>query len=108
VACPQAITIRSSLTGTADLFSTSYISGRAVDPDFVNVDLGAYPQLQEITGEVTFTFCLYAAANTSNMAIDNITFSGIPEPTGLMLGGLGAACLLIRRRRACASGRHAV
>ncbi len=96
---PFGMTVRSSLTGTANLFSTDFITGLQGAPDFVNVDLSAYPELQSFTQEVTFTFYLYAAANSSSLGIDNISFSSVPEPGSLMLGGAAALMLLMKRRR---------
>ncbi|RYD45802.1 MAG: hypothetical protein EOP85_08680, partial [Verrucomicrobiaceae bacterium] len=66
---PLGMTVRSSLTGTTNLFSTSFIAGLQGAPDFVNVDLSVYPEFQDFTQNVTFTFYLYAAANNSNLGI---------------------------------------
>ncbi|RYD38059.1 MAG: PEP-CTERM sorting domain-containing protein [Verrucomicrobiaceae bacterium] len=96
---PFGMTIRSSVTGTTNLLS---VDANGQVPANVGVDLTAYPQFAALENPVTFYFYLYeySGSNTLNFYADNITFSGVPEPTSAALGGLAAAGLLVRRRRA--------
>jgi hypothetical protein len=96
---PFGMTIRSSLTGATDLFSAD-ANGQV--PTNVSLDLTPYTQFAEMEAPVTFFFYLYeyTGSNTLNFYVDNITFSGVPEPTSAALCGMAAAGLLVRRRRA--------
>lgn len=96
---PFGMTIRSSVTGTTNLLSAD-ATGQV--PTNVGVDLTAYPAFADQQDPVTFYFYLYeySGANALNFYADNITFSGVPEPTSAALCGLAAAGLLVRRRRA--------
>lgn len=96
---PFGMTVRSSLTGTTDLISRD-ANGQV--PDNVSLDLTSYTQFADMQGPVTFFFYLYeyTGSNTLNFYVDNITFSGVPEPTSAVICGLAAAGLLVRRRRA--------
>ena len=77
--------VRSNLTGNTNLIVLE-ISPNAVRPDFehVSIDLYDFPELQGITGPVTFQIAVFTGDSTLSIELDNIevfadvtrTFSG--------------------------------
>ncbi len=81
-----------------------YVQHFPVQRDFVpagasfSVDLSA-EAYQNLTASVTFYFYTFTPGSGSSMEIDNIVFMAIPEPSGMLLGGIGMVSLLLRRTR---------
>lgn len=65
-----------------------------------NIDLSG-PLFQGLTTEQTFRFYVYAPATGNTLEFDNVTLNGTltPEPATLILMGLGAGAMLLRRRQ---------
>jgi hypothetical protein len=106
--------LQSSLTGNTVLGSQSVTGvtnvtalANSVSPTAANnqyvMDLSGVPQLANVTSDVTFTIGIYRSSGSQgNMRFDNIQIDGtvIPEPSALLLGGMGMSSLLLRRRKA--------
>jgi hypothetical protein len=97
-------TVLGSQTISAEEGITSI--GNSISPTEGNnqytMDLSGIPQFTNITSEVTFTIGVYRSSGTQgNLRFDNFQIDGtvIPEPSGLLLGGLGISALLLRRRK---------
>lgn len=105
---PVGVTVRSSVTGDANLAETSIIRAYAEygNHQNINIDLTGFSSLQEYGGApVTFYFYLDSQGTTGrrDVFIDNLTLHGtqaIPEPSSLLLLGCGLAGLILPRRRA--------
>ncbi|GAA5118852.1 hypothetical protein JIN84_22555 [Luteolibacter yonseiensis] len=105
---PVGITVRSSLTGTANLAATSMINAYAELAQYqsINIDLTGFDEFQDHNGSpVTFYFYMDSQGTTARreVFIDNLTLEGIqaiPESTSLLLAACGATGLIARRRRA--------
>lgn len=96
---PVGLAVRSSVTGTANLFVDHALAGMQGAPQFVDIDLTSYNEFSDLSAPVTFSFYLYASENVQNIGLDNISFYAVPEPSAAALLGLGAAGFLVRRRR---------
>ncbi|MBX3742893.1 MAG: hypothetical protein KF712_18050 [Akkermansiaceae bacterium] len=105
--------VQSSLTGSTILDSRTITAaegvtaiGNTTNPTAGNnqytLDLSAVPELANVTSDVTFTIGVYRSSDAAgNMRFDNFQIEGniVPEPGGVLLGGLGIGATLMRRKR---------
>lgn len=96
---PYGLFVRSSLTGTTDLFDT-VVNTDSTALRYETLDLTAWDEFSDVSGDVTFQFYLYGTAGHTNrnLLVDNISFTAVPEPGSLLLTA-SAGLLALRRRR---------
>ncbi len=96
----------SSVTGTTILAeNAALLPYRTNNPEFENsgfaFTLNNFPALQNVNGPVTFTMYVNpGSTGTDARAVDfdNITLDSVPEPSSVLLGGIGLIALFRRRR----------
>ena len=95
--------VRSSLTGTTDLLSSTFSTVRTTDGAFqqFNVDLSAVTELQNVTSDVDFRIYFYnpdGLTLTNSDRLDKVQLTAnvavIPEPSTYAMIGLGAVLLI--------------
>jgi hypothetical protein len=60
------------------------------------------PALEDLS-DAYITFEASTPGQTSWITFGDVSLSAVPEPSACMMGLLGAACTVVRRRRTCAS-----
>ncbi len=92
--------VQTDLTGATNLMEFSIA---AVRPTWLvtNLDLSAMPQLQNISGSVTFLFAVATPSSGNSLEFDDITLTGsvIPEPTSLWLTATALLALCVWHTR---------
>ena len=103
-------TLRSSLTGAADLDTKMFASPSTADGLYWNdsltvFDLSSYSVFDEVASRVDFYLYVYYTGQASSpiqiARLDHLAINGlvIPEPSTWLLLGIGAGLLVLLRRR---------
>lgn len=96
---PRGFVLRTSATGSQDILVESIPTVRPTFTPYA-VDLSAIPELQDLSGPVTFDFYTFAPSSGTTVEFDNFRLTAtVPEPTRVLLLGLAGLPLLLRRRR---------
>lgn len=96
---PRGFVLRTSATGSQDILVEEIPTQRA-NPTSYSIDLAAIPELQDLSGPVTFDFFTFAPSSGTTVEFNNFLLTAtVPEPTRVLLLGLAGLPLLLRRRR---------
>lgn len=91
--------IRTSADGFLNNIYTHEVATQrpTFDPEVIPLSAAAF---QNLIAPLTFRVYIYSTGTTATLEFDNITINGtVPEPSTLMGLGVGAAGLLLQRRR---------
>lgn len=84
--------------GSVTLVDQNGLITPAATTYIANQDTASNLLFQDITTPVTFRFYFWTPSSGQSLTFNNISINGFPEPTVFSMVGLGAGCLLRRRR----------